>query len=152
VGATLIVLALAGWIAFSGFNGGAVEAADPPRVTTAAPSSASASPSAAPTASATVAPSLTASPTPSRTTRAPVVTPPRTPGPNERRVPDALGRWQIEADYMIRSAGLVPDFTYVTGPDTCSVTALSPAANSIVMVGSTVTITVTRSSDDCQTL
>jgi hypothetical protein len=164
-GAVLVLAAVLAWAALSRTGGVALEAADP---TSAGTSASAAGAGLDHSRSATVtssAPSPTDTPTPPATVAGPVVpapaappttpttlvpTTPRTPGPNERTVPDVFHRYAIEADYIIRSVGLVPELTVVYGPNQCYVTQQTPAAGTIVPVDSTVALTVTKSRDTCE--
>lgn len=114
----------------------------------------SAETSGAPSAESSGVPSASRSPTPtvaSTTTRPPEVmnqpaptttsaTP--TPGPGQVYVPNLIGRIGAEADYLLRSVGLVPQHV---GEDTnwvfCPVLSQNPPEGTIVNLDSTVTFT-----------
>lgn len=70
-----------------------------------------------------------------------------TPGPGQLYVPGLIGRIGAEADYLLRSVGLVPQHV---GEDTnwvmCPVLTQDPPEGTIVNLYSTVTFTT--SSDD----
>ncbi|MBX6749006.1 MAG: PASTA domain-containing protein [Micromonosporaceae bacterium] len=65
-----------------------------------------------------------------------------TPGPGQVYVPNLIGRGGAEADYLLRSVGLVPQHV---GEDTnwiwCHVVTQDPPEDTIVNLNSTVTFT-----------
>ncbi len=106
-------------------------------------------------------PSATGSPTPTvaNTTASPLVTQKPvatttsakpTPGPGQLYVPRIIDRIGAEADYLLRSVGLVPEHA---GPDTnwvlCPVLTQSPPEGTIVDLNSTVTFTTQPDGSGC---
>jgi hypothetical protein len=110
----------------------------------------------------TTAPATTTA-APQTTTRAPVGPVPATttvtipapttqpsPGPGQVLVPNVIAQYEYAADYVIRSATLQPEFTYVYDPIKCYVVEQNPPANTIVPMNSRVVMTVARYSTTCQ--
>jgi len=97
----------------------------------------SAVPSASPTlsASTTTPPPVTHQPIATTTSAQP------TPGPGQLYVPNLIGRIGAEADYLLRSVGLVPDVGDATNWINCPVVTQNPPEGTIVNLDSTVTFT-----------
>jgi hypothetical protein len=80
----------------------------------------------------------------------PAPTVPPSPGPGQVLVPNVIAQYEFAADYVIRSATLQPEFTYVYDPIKCYVVEQNPPAGTIVPMNARVVMTVARYSTTCQ--
>jgi hypothetical protein len=163
-GAFLLITAIVGWATLTSMKPSESEAAPPAAAGTSSPQS---TPSRSPSAGATMtAPATATGPAPPATTPAPVVprpapvtttvtippatTPPASPGPGQALVPDVIAQYEIAADYIVRSAMLEPEFTYVYDPIKCYVIEQNPPAGTLVPWHARVVMKVARYSTICQ--